>query len=709
MNVGLDTGPVHHPSCLRNLGSGSVFLHIMSIALGGCIRPEPVAYGITEDTGGHITYILGEMRALAGRPDVDCAEIVTRLFDEPLLGRDHAIARQEVSPGCIITRIDSGNRSYLAKERLQADRAGFVRALIAELRSRERLPDLIHAHFADAADVAAQIEAELDIPYIYTAHSLGMDKLAAAGTADDSLTARIAEEDRAIAGASAIIGSSRDECERQLLGYPSARIERIHRVIPGITRKSVADLEPARQLIVPFLRDPGKPIVLAIARAVHKKNLVSLVEAFGSRKNLREKANLVILAGQRVSCDTGEPEQCEVIAGMLEAIDHHDLYGHVAYPKSHDSEAVAALYRLAARSKGVFVNPALVEPYGLTILEAAAFGLPVVATKHGGPVDTVGEIEHGILIDPNSPEEIADAIGKILGDEAVWQRFSRNGIENSASIDWDSYAANFVKIARSILAPKTDAAPKPVIQPSKLFVSDLDNTLTGCAQGVSRLREFLRARRDFAFVIATGRSIVEARRIVREWDIPEPAAWITSVGTEIFWSSTSGPVRDSSFPSLARVRWNPEAVEDVMERFRSLTPQPIYEQREFKRSYFYDAPIDIGTIRAALREAGLPVAVIASHGRLLDVLPASAGKAAASVHVAAALGIDPANVFAAGDSGNDEDMLIACENAIIVRNHSREIEALTERPNVYLSRHPHAAGAIEGIEAHVMRRREIAV
>jgi glycosyltransferase involved in cell wall biosynthesis len=38
-------------------------------------------------------------------------------------------------------------------------------------------------------------------------------------------------------------------------------------------------------------------------------------------------------------------------------------------------------------AQGVFVNPALVEPFGLTLIEAAAYGLPMVATKNGGPVD----------------------------------------------------------------------------------------------------------------------------------------------------------------------------------------------------------------------------------------------------------------------------------------------------------------------------------
>ncbi len=85
---------------------------------------------------------------------------------------------------------------------------------------------------------------------------------------------------------------------------------------------------------------------------------------------------------------------------ILIAIDRFDLYGKVAYPKHHHPNDIPVLLRMAASSQGVFVNPALTEPFGLTLIEAAASGLPIVATEDGGPSDiikTCGMVGSSIL------------------------------------------------------------------------------------------------------------------------------------------------------------------------------------------------------------------------------------------------------------------------------------------------------------------------
>ena len=87
-----------------------------------------------------------------------------------------------------------------------------------------------------------------------------------------------------------------------------------------------------------------------------------------------------------------------------------------AYPKHHDSTDVPELYKLAAQTRGLFVNPALTEPFGLTLLEAAATGLPLVATNDGGPQDIIGTCNNGLLVDALDSRAIGEAIRDALSD-----------------------------------------------------------------------------------------------------------------------------------------------------------------------------------------------------------------------------------------------------------------------------------------------------
>ena len=673
-------------------------MYILSIALGGCLKGPPVEFGITEDTGGHITYILGAAQALAARDDVARVEIVTRLIDDALLGPAYAAPYEPLSDKLAIRRIATGERGYLSKEALAADRPAFTAALIDHIATLPRRPDVIHAHFADAASVGVAVRERFGIPFVYTAHSLAIDK-ADRCDAMPSLDARIAEEDRMIAAADAIVASSRDEAERQLMRYPSACPAKVHRLPPGAGLECNRPIEVARAraLIAPFLRDPAKPIILAIARPVAKKNLAGLIALYANDADLRQRANLVVVAGLRDGPESGEAEQRRVIGSLLAALDRHDLYGSLALPKRHEQDDIAALYALARESNGVFVNPAWTEPYGLTLTEAALHGLPVVATSHGGAADIVAMLRHGRTVDPRDPAAFADAIRALLDDRAEWASASTEGRTRAGALDWPAYAARFMGVVRGL-----KQRPAPRLAPERLLLCDIDNTLTGCAIGAGHMVSFLAGQPSLAFGVATGRSLQEAVRLLDEWKQPDPRVLITSVGSEIYWREGARLTADQDFAAHIAEDWDPDAADALAAAVPGVTRQPPVEQRRFKRSYFVADPAAIAAVKAAV--AGLPVHVIHSHDRLLDILPARAGKGAAMQWVARRLGIAPEHVYAAGDSGNDIDMLAACRNGIVVANHSAELLPLLDRPTIYLARGSHAGGVVEGMRAYAALR-----
>lgn len=663
-------------------------MRLLHLALGGCFTRPPIPFGLTEDTGGHIAYVMGAAAAQAEWPGVVGVDIATRLFDAPSLGAAFVQPREVLGPRLNILRIETSDRRYLSKAGLAADVPAFAEALIARLRQEGLRYDLVHAHFADAAAVAARLREAFGTPFLYHAHSLALDK-AGATPECAAWQARVAAEDAAIGGADGIIASSLDEARRQLPAYPSARPARILRSAPGIDRPAgEPDLGAAQALLSRFLRQPGRPLIVAIARPVERKNLVGLVDIYAATPALRERADLVILAGLRDDIAAAGTEQGAVLRALLAAIDRHDLYGQVAIPKRHARADVFALYRLAAQSGGVFAQPAFCEPYGLTIAEAAAQGLPVVATDRGGARDIVAEMGCGLVADPEDHAAFGGAMVRLLSDAPLWQAMSQRGQAAAAGHGWQAWAAPVMALAGRITA-MAGAAPQA------LLTCDMDDTLTGNPAAVRRFVRWRAANPRTAFAIATGRSLTAATRVLQDWGLPEPDILITGAGADIAHRTAPGVfTADLAWADWAGEGWQPEAVATLIDAVPGLHRQPAAEQRPLKRSWFGDAA---AAARARQAVAGLAGQLIHSHGRNLDALPPRAGKGAAMLWCADALGVPHSRCLAAGDSGNDATLLAAAGHAILVANHDADLAHLRRASHVHIARAAHADGVLEGL------------
>lgn len=667
----------------------SPVMFVMHIALGGCLKAPPVNYGLTEDTGGHIAYVLGAAAAQAAREDVERVEIVTRAFDDPRLGAVHAAELEAVSPGVVIRRLRTATTAYLSKDELHAEVPALVEAFLAHLASRKRLPNVIHAHFADAARLAHAAQRRFGIPFIYTPHSLGSDKRAAGDDAP-ALRTRIDNERTAIMTADALIVSSRDEAERQLAAYGCDAEGRTCRINPGVTLPAASGTAEAEALLSEHLTRPELPVILAIARPVRKKNLEGLLAAYAASPALQDKANLVILAGQDIGLTPADAEQNEVRAALRDMVATAGLEGKVALPACHAPELVPQLYRVAARQGGVFANPAFHEPFGLTLIEAAQFGLPVVATQCGGPSDILRTLGHGLSVDPHDRDGIAAACERLIDDSDLWHRHSANALKGASVFSWQDWAAEATEIAADLHRPVV-SFPE---QPSRFFVFDIDNTLTGCRRGAEDFALWARGHGD-GYAVATGRSLAEARRILREWKLPEPRVFITSVGSEIWRRRIDGRLTlCRAYARKISPGWEPERIARVLARAGAV-PQDHHEQRQWKLSYVGDT-MEGRRVEQILLRAGVVARVIASHGRFIDVLPVRAGKWGATSFELSRLGLSVADCVAAGDSGNDADLLAASGSAIVVSNARPEL-VLSDRPGLYRARARYASGVMEGL------------
>ena len=81
------------------------------------------------------------------------------------------------------------------------------------------------------------------------------------------------------------------------------------------------------------------------------------------------------------------------------------------------------------------VIPSLFEGNPISILEAMAAGLGIIATNVGGPKDVVTDGENGYLVDPRSVEDLIEKMERVLTNQDLLNKFSKNNIEKVKEYD----------------------------------------------------------------------------------------------------------------------------------------------------------------------------------------------------------------------------------------------------------------------------------
>ncbi|OYP29439.1 HAD-IIB family hydrolase [Rhodopirellula sp. MGV] len=692
-------------------------LKICLISLHGLVRGHEPELGRDADTGGQIKYVVELARELAQRNDVAEVEVLTRQIVDPKVSTDYAVLEEELCEGAKIVRIPFGPKRYLRKESLWPFIEMFIDQALVHFK-RNGIPDVIHGHYADAGLAGAHLARLLHVPYVFTGHSLGRvkrERMSHHKTASDKLEKRyrfrqrIEAEETALETASIVVTSTHQEVEQQYQLYDHYVPDRMEVIPPGVDLSSFTPTPPSDDepqiaaSLKAFLREPEKPMVLAMARPDERKNLEMLVKVYGESHYLQEAANLVLVLGTRDDLSELPKAQQNVITNILHLIDKYDLYGKVAYPKSHRPSDVPDLYRLAAKPKGVFINPALTEPFGLTLLEAGATGLPIVATNDGGPRDIVANCENGLLIDPLDSDDIERALLRVLTEPEVWERFSQHGIAGTRKhYAWKNHAARYVRDVREVVDRST--SNKMVNRPARrlpefdrLIITDLDNTLTGDDEALGQFIDFLNDNEHIGFGIATGRRLDSALEMIQQLGLPKPDLMDTDAGTQLHYGESL--IADRTWQKSIGFAWQPDEIRRCLEGVDGLTMQTEDRQSEFKISYDFDprkAPVT--ELKKRLRAAGLRARVVQSLGMFLDIIPVRGGSGFTMRHVLWKWGFSPSNVLVAGDSGNDAGMLLGGTLGVVVANHSRELNRYKNRPRVYFAERPHAGGILEGIE-----------
>ena len=189
----------------------------------------------------------------------------------------------------------------------------------------------------------------------------------------------------------------------------------------GLPLASIVAIAPGVRVPVPGIaladdRKPSAPYVLFVGTSDRRKGLDTLVAAMAIVQEQRPDVRLVLVG-----------DISDAIPGLNSI--RAEVIGFV------DDAMLATLYRNAT----VFAFPSRYEGFGLPILEAMSYGVPVVAARNTSIPEATGDA--GILVETDSSEALAQALLRVLNDRELQNELRARGLERAAGMSWSTTAA----------------------------------------------------------------------------------------------------------------------------------------------------------------------------------------------------------------------------------------------------------------------------
>jgi sucrose-phosphate synthase len=450
---------------------------------------------ITEhpDFGGQLVYV--KQVAIAMAKQGHKVDILTRqILDPDWPEFAESVDAYPEADNVRIIRLPAGPEEFLRKELLWPHLVtDWVPNLLKFYKDQGGLPDIMTAHYSDGGICGVLIQDQTGLPFTFTAHSLGAQKMDKLKVTPENL----AEMDDYYNFGSRLV-AERLSMNHSALNITNTRRERFHQythhayqgavdihndarfapISPGVDPdmfgpESFADHEEeiyqlVREKLARDITESRRelPVILASSRLEPKKNLLGLVQAFAQSQKLQAQANLVLITGglDNPLHEPSKDEQTEkkVLAPIREVVQQSNLWGKISAFCVPDQPALAAAYRFLAQRRSIFALPSLFEPFGLAPLEAAAAGLPLVVTQNGGIIESLqdGREVNGVLVNPDDPADIARGLEEVLCDSQMWERLhdrcQEHVIKNHT---WQTTADDYLSHIEQILASPEQYCP----------------------------------------------------------------------------------------------------------------------------------------------------------------------------------------------------------------------------------------------------------
>jgi glycosyltransferase involved in cell wall biosynthesis len=186
--------------------------------------------------------------------------------------------------------------------------------------------------------------------------------------------------------------------------------------------------------------------ILFLGTLDERKNLGGLLDAYRRLLSRSTSTPRLVVAGGAGG------DAAKWLASIAE---EGPLAGHIEFPGYVRTDQREQLFKGAQ----LFVLPSFEEGFGLPVLEAMAAGIPVVASRRGSLPEVIGDA--GLLIDPDDPESLTDAMARILGDSTLRANLAQRGLDRARQFTWTQAARDVRRAYQDALMGRNARVQSP--------------------------------------------------------------------------------------------------------------------------------------------------------------------------------------------------------------------------------------------------------
>lgn len=289
--------------------------------------------------------------------------------------------------------------------------------------------DVLHCHDWITVPAGLELKRRTGLPLVLTIHSTEYDR--SAGFFPQHWIEEI--ERQGVHGADRVIAVSRYTRQLLLKNY-GADQDRVVPVHNGV------DLGKFREAKVRNY-EARRGTVLFLSRLSRQKGPLFFLRTAKRVLEVRPDTRFVV-AGKG-----------EMLPECIEYVLEHDIADRIQFTGYVPGEDLADFYM----QNEIYVLPSVSEPFGISVLEAMATGLPTIVSKTSG----VGEaLNHVLKAEYWDVDEMADMIVRLLGSPGLREELGRNGALEVRKFTWDACALKTMDVYRAAIA----ASPRPMLQ-----------------------------------------------------------------------------------------------------------------------------------------------------------------------------------------------------------------------------------------------------